>query len=163
MESPLVWEELIGSEWDYDYEVEPQARGNSKLRHSRARLLGGCSSHNSVIAFIPPDSDFSRWEREGAQGWGPQGVTPFFERVRSKVGTFNLIYVAHLILTQDLSLHNASNRSRSLKCNQLILSIAISFLQRRRQESRKSNSTQRRPARASRTAWATSSSTPTPR
>jgi len=157
-----VWEELIGSEWDYDYEVEPQARGNSKLRHSRARLLGGCSSHNSVIAFIPPDSDFSRWEREGAQGWGPQGVTPFFERVRSKVCTFNLIYVATFD-SDKICLLIASNRSRSLRCNQLIRSIAISFLQRRRQESRKSNSTQRRPARASRTAWATSSLTPTPR
>jgi len=85
VESPLVWEELIGSEWDFDYEVEPQPRGNSKLRHSRAKLLGGCSSHNSVIAFIPPDSDFRRWEQQGAAGWGPEGVSAYFERVRSKV------------------------------------------------------------------------------
>ncbi|MEU3735342.1 hypothetical protein AB0E81_39130, partial [Streptomyces sp. NPDC033538] len=27
-----------------------QPRGNSHIRHSRARVLGGCSSHNTLIA-----------------------------------------------------------------------------------------------------------------
>ena len=45
------WMFLLDSGYDWDYPVEPQEKGNSFLRHARARVLGGCSSHNSCIAF----------------------------------------------------------------------------------------------------------------
>ena len=45
------WMGLLESGYDWDYLVEPQESGNSSLRHARARVLGGCSSHNSCIAF----------------------------------------------------------------------------------------------------------------
>ena len=32
------WPELLQSEYDYDYAIEPQERGNSEIRHSRARV-----------------------------------------------------------------------------------------------------------------------------
>jgi choline oxidase len=48
-------------------------------------MLGGCSSHNSCIAFVPPDSDFERWRADGAAGWGPGEVAPYYERVLSMV------------------------------------------------------------------------------
>src|SRR5262245_47013126 len=75
------WPNLLGTELDYDYQIEPQRRGNSRIRHSRGRVLGGCSSHNSAIAFRAPDVDMHAWERLGAQGWGPEGTRPYFERV----------------------------------------------------------------------------------
>lgn len=48
------WKHLLDSGYDWDYPVEPQERGNSFMRHARAKVLGGCSSHNSCIAFHPP-------------------------------------------------------------------------------------------------------------
>ena len=72
---------LLGNpRYDYDYGIVPQARGNSRVRHSRARMLGGCSSHNDTVAFRPPDRDFRAWERLGATGWGPAETRPCFER-----------------------------------------------------------------------------------
>lgn len=79
------WMDLLGTELDYDFVIEPQPRGNSSIRHSRGRVLGGCSSHNSCIAFRAPDADLARWEAEGADGWGPADLAPFFERVLATV------------------------------------------------------------------------------
>lgn len=79
------WMDLLGTELDYDYLIEPQPRGNSAIRHSRARVLGGCSSHNSCIAFRAPDGDLQRWQAEGAAGWGAADCAPFFQRVFENV------------------------------------------------------------------------------
>ncbi|GMU79923.1 MAG: hypothetical protein AMXMBFR46_27120 [Acidimicrobiia bacterium] len=56
------WMELLESGYDWDYPIEPQANGNSFMRHARAKVLGGCSSHNSCIAFWPPAEDMNSWE-----------------------------------------------------------------------------------------------------
>lgn len=79
------WMELLGSDLDYDYTIEPQERGNSTIRHSRAKVLGGCSSHNSCIAFRAPHRDMAEWEHLGASGWGPAQTDIFFEKVKEKV------------------------------------------------------------------------------
>lgn len=79
------WPELLESDLDWDYVIEPQPRGNSRIRHARARVLGGCSSHNSCIAFRAPDSDLARWEGLGAAGWGPAGTATAWDRVFARV------------------------------------------------------------------------------
>jgi choline oxidase len=81
----IRWPHLLESEYDFDYRIEPQVRGNGRIRHARAKVLGGCSSHNSCIAFYAPDYDMCVWEAAGAAGWGPQEVAPFFRRLRQKV------------------------------------------------------------------------------
>jgi choline dehydrogenase len=78
------WMNLLGSELDFDYTIEPQARGNSRIRHSRARVLGGCSSHNGCVSFRAPDFDLRRWVEQGAAGWGPDDLRPYFDRVLAK-------------------------------------------------------------------------------
>src|SRR6202171_6781172 len=55
------WMHLLDSGYDWDYPVEPQERGNSFMRHARAKVLGGCSSHNSCIAFWTPKEDLDEW------------------------------------------------------------------------------------------------------
>jgi choline oxidase len=79
------WMELLEGDLDYDYTIEPQERGNGRIRHSRARVLGGCSSHNSCIAFRTPDRDLREWEALGATGWGPEGFGPSLDRVFATV------------------------------------------------------------------------------
>jgi choline dehydrogenase len=80
------WVALLGSEYDFDYAIAPQERGNSAIRHARARVLGGCSAHNSVIAIASPDCDLRTWEALGAAGWGPDGTRDAFRRVFDRVG-----------------------------------------------------------------------------
>ena len=68
------WMELLESGFDSDYPIEEQEHGNSHMRHARAKVLGGCSSHNSCIAFWAPREDLDDWETKfGATGWGSKG------------------------------------------------------------------------------------------
>ncbi len=81
-----AWMHLLDSGYDWDYPVEPQERGNSFMRHARAKVLGGCSSHNSCIAFWPPAEALDEWVRMGAVGWGGAAdVLPLVERLTQTV------------------------------------------------------------------------------
>ncbi|PSM44228.1 oxidoreductase [Streptomyces dioscori] len=79
------WMGLLGGELDYDYPTTEQPRGNSHIRHSRARVLGGCSSHNTLIAFKPLPSDWDEWEAAGAEGWGSVPMEAYFPRLRNNI------------------------------------------------------------------------------
>ena len=73
---------LVGDPaYDYDYPIVPQMRGNSRVRMSRARMLGGCSSHNDSWALRAPDADMDRWSALGAEGWDAAGTGAYFDRV----------------------------------------------------------------------------------
>ncbi|WOF22331.1 GMC family oxidoreductase N-terminal domain-containing protein [Microbacterium betulae] len=78
------WMELLESGFDWDYPVEPQENGNSFMRHARAKVLGGCSSHNSCIAFWAPREDLDEWaERFGAAGWDAESTFPLYRRLET--------------------------------------------------------------------------------
>ncbi|MFD0484211.1 GMC family oxidoreductase [Kineococcus sp. GCM10028916] len=77
------WMHLLDSGYDWDYPVEPQENGNSFLRHARAKVLGGCSSHNSCIAFHPPAEGLDAWEAVGCTGWGAADVLPLVRRLEN--------------------------------------------------------------------------------
>ena len=77
------WMHLLDSGYDWDYPVEPQEKGNSFMRHARAKVLGGCSSHNSCIAFWPPVETLDDWAAAGATGWAAKDVLPLVARVEN--------------------------------------------------------------------------------
>lgn len=77
------WPELLESGYDWDYPIEPQVNGNSFMRHARAKVLGGCSSHNSCIAFHTPAEDLDYWESLGAKGWNAEAVRPILKRMET--------------------------------------------------------------------------------
>ncbi|MHC0434221.1 GMC family oxidoreductase [Streptomyces sp. O3] len=79
------WLGLLGGDLDYDYPTVEQPRGNSHIRHSRARVLGGCSSHNTLISFKPLPSDWDEWEANGADGWNAAAMDPYFAKLRNNV------------------------------------------------------------------------------
>jgi len=79
------WMHLLDSGYDWDYPVEPQERGNSFMRHARGKVLGGCSSHNSCIAFLPPAECLDEWVEMGACGWGAADILPLTERLKETV------------------------------------------------------------------------------
>ncbi|WP_277208823.1 GMC family oxidoreductase [Isoptericola croceus] len=77
------WMGLLESGYDWDYLVEPQANGNSFMRQARARVLGGCSSHNSCIAFHAPAEDLDQWAEMGATGWQDAESRPYFRKLEN--------------------------------------------------------------------------------
>ena len=79
------WPALLASELDFDYGIEDNPRANGKIRYARGKVLGGCSSHNSCIAFIPPDEDMDSWHDSGAASWSAAETRPYFNRVLEKV------------------------------------------------------------------------------
>ncbi|MEU3253926.1 GMC oxidoreductase [Streptomyces sp. NPDC006997] len=79
------WLGLLGGELDYDYPTTEQPRGNSHIRHSRARVLGGCSSHNTLISFKPLPSDWAEWVEAGAEGWDAAAMDPYYDRLLNHI------------------------------------------------------------------------------
>jgi choline dehydrogenase-like flavoprotein len=79
------WPELFGSEYDLDYRSVPQLNGNSGIRQTRMRLLGGCSTVNTMIAWKPPAADLEEWEALGAEGWGPESFLPYYDRLQTPI------------------------------------------------------------------------------
>ncbi|GAA3357126.1 hypothetical protein GCM10017744_026520 [Streptomyces antimycoticus] len=75
------WMWLLESGYDWDYPVERQEKGNSFLRHARAKVLGGCSSHNSCIAFWAPAEDLDEWAAMGLDGWSAADCFPLYRRL----------------------------------------------------------------------------------
>ena len=76
------WSEMVESEYDLDYRSVPQERGNSSIRQSRMRILGGCSTANTMIAWRPPRADFDEWAAAGATGWDADTFQPYFDRLQ---------------------------------------------------------------------------------
>ncbi|MDI3405460.1 GMC family oxidoreductase [Streptomyces cavernicola] len=79
------WLGLLGGDLDYEYTTTEQPRGNSHILHSRAKVLGGCSSHNTLISFKPLPSDWDEWEEAGAKGWNAQAMDPYFGKLRNNI------------------------------------------------------------------------------
>lgn len=79
------WLNLLGGELDYDYGTTEQPNGNSYIRHSRAKVLGGCSSHNTLISFRPFKHDCDRWLRAGCQGWDFETMMRLVDRLRNNI------------------------------------------------------------------------------
>jgi choline oxidase len=77
---------LVGTEYDFDYPIAKQARGNSSINLSVARMLGGCSSHNDAVAWRALDRDLEAWVQAGATGWEPDVCRPYFDRVFERAG-----------------------------------------------------------------------------
>ncbi|KAF2724394.1 GMC oxidoreductase [Polychaeton citri CBS 116435] len=79
------WLNLLGGELDYDYPTTEQPNGNSHIRHSRAKVLGGCSSHNTLISFRPFEYDCQRWQALGCKGWSFKEFTRVLDNLRNTV------------------------------------------------------------------------------
>ena len=79
------WAEMLEGEYDLDYRSVAQERGNSDIRMSRMRILGGCSTANTMISWKPLRGDLEEWVGLGATGWGPEEVWPFWDRVLAPI------------------------------------------------------------------------------
>jgi choline dehydrogenase-like flavoprotein len=49
------------------------------------RVLGGCSNANTMIAWRPLPADLREWVSLGADGWDPETVLPYFDRLKTPI------------------------------------------------------------------------------
>ena len=75
------WAEMVESEYDLDYRSVSQGRGNSNIRQTRARILGGCSTTNTMISWRPLRADLEEWVAAGATGWDADHFHPYYDRL----------------------------------------------------------------------------------
>ena len=66
------WAEMLEGEYDLDYRSVAQQRGNSHIRQARMRILGGCSTANTMITWRPLPADLDEWVALGAAGGTPR-------------------------------------------------------------------------------------------
>lgn len=75
------WLGLLEGPIDLAYHTTLQPRGNAHIVHSRAKVLGGCSSHNTMIWFKPFPGDWQDWVDAGATGWDEPTIGPYYDRI----------------------------------------------------------------------------------
>lgn len=59
--------------------------GNSYIRMSRAKMLGGCSSHNDCVAMRPCEYDTRQWAKLGATGWSFDTFSRLLGKLRTHI------------------------------------------------------------------------------
>lgn len=80
------WLEMLGGEYDFGYTTTEQPHGNSHILHSRARILGGCSSHNTLISFFPFNEDLDIWaQHHGCPDWDAKTLQPYGLRLKMNI------------------------------------------------------------------------------
>ena len=83
--SDLLNGTVIGETHDWGYKSSSQ---NGKPNHhlERAKVIGGCSSHNGCIAIWGSHVDYDTWESYGNKGWSTKEVLPFFSKANKGLG-----------------------------------------------------------------------------
>ncbi|KAG1804935.1 uncharacterized protein HD556DRAFT_492199 [Suillus plorans] len=79
---PVAFAKLMRSQWDYHLYTEPQQyAGNKKKYWPRAKLLGGCSAMNAMIAQYGAPSDFDEWALiSGDQSWSWNNFSKYIRK-----------------------------------------------------------------------------------
>src|SRR6218665_250688 len=68
-----------GPDWIYPMTPDPSIDGRSN-RMSAGRMLGGSGAINGMTYARGQRSDYERWVRSGAAGWGWDELLPYFLR-----------------------------------------------------------------------------------
>jgi choline dehydrogenase len=71
----LVDARMLATTHDWDY-------ADDRWRWERARVIGGCSSHNGAIAAVGHRVDYDAW---GLRGWSASDVAPVFAEVVARM------------------------------------------------------------------------------
>ena len=67
--------------YNYLYNTEPETyMNNRKMFCPRAKMLGGCSSHNGMVHVRGNAMDFENWAQIGLSEWNYANVLPYFQK-----------------------------------------------------------------------------------
>ena len=68
----------------HDWSLSSDARSGPVRDLPRARVIGGCSSHNGCTASIGAREDYDDWARRGNEGWSAGTVEPLLTWTRDR-------------------------------------------------------------------------------
>jgi choline dehydrogenase len=71
-----------GHDWGY---LHNGTTGRPRHPLERARVIGGCSSHNGCAAIWGSRFDYDNWAALGNPGWGTDDLLPFFKMASEKL------------------------------------------------------------------------------
>ena len=76
---PAAFAKLFKTEYDWQYETEPEPHLNQRqLFWPRGKMLGGCSSINAMIYIRGHKRDYDKWAELGNEEWGYDDILPYF-------------------------------------------------------------------------------------
>ena len=75
---------VVASTHDWSYTSAASA-GKPGHALQRARVIGGCSSHNGCIALRGSRADYDGWASAGNDGWSTEEVIPHFQRAAARL------------------------------------------------------------------------------
>jgi choline dehydrogenase len=70
--------------WNYTGLAHPTQQ--TEMAFDRARVIGGCSSHNGCVVIAGHRRDYDAWAELGNPGWDWAGVEPAFQCARTAFG-----------------------------------------------------------------------------
>ena len=82
--SDLLDGRVIARTHDWSYTSAASA-GQPGHALQRARVIGGCSSHNGCIALWGSRADYDGWAKAGNVGWSTDEVLPYFRRAAARL------------------------------------------------------------------------------
>ena len=86
MPAALAWPmSMKRYNWGYLTEPEPHLN-NRRITAPRGKVIGGSSSINGMVYVRGSQEDYTRWEDNGAAGWGYADVLPYFKRMENSHG-----------------------------------------------------------------------------
>lgn len=74
-------------DWGYT-SASPTGIPNHPLE--RARVIGGCSSHNGCAAIWGSRADYDAWAAAGNDGWSTDDLLPFFHKANERLRVHNI-------------------------------------------------------------------------
>jgi choline dehydrogenase len=73
-------------QWGFD---SGSTYANRVVAFERARVIGGCSSHNGCAAIVGSRLDYDNWEASGCTGWSTEELQPLFAEAMERLRVRN--------------------------------------------------------------------------
>ncbi|WP_052292208.1 GMC family oxidoreductase [Methanosphaerula palustris] len=80
--APGAFFKVWGTDYDWQYETEPQkGLNNRKIYAPRGRVVGGSSAINVGFWMRGTREDYDFWEQQGAKGWNYEKALKMFQKI----------------------------------------------------------------------------------
>jgi len=85
--NPLRWPTLLEGDLDWNYRTAPLRSCHNRIdRVPRAKMLGGCHSHNATVWVQGHPQDFDNWSAQGCAGWGWNDASRLYKKIEDWQG-----------------------------------------------------------------------------
>jgi choline dehydrogenase-like flavoprotein len=118
---PIGFTKLTTPDVNWGYSTVPQPEMNNRdMWYPQGRTLGGSTSINAMIYIRGHRADYDDWEALGNDGWGYDGVLPYFKKSENNERLHNTWHGAggDLNVTQQVQ-HNPLTKAFVRSCQEI--------------------------------------------